>query len=83
MISIPFISSLANIQVSQLQMVLSLETFPERGTAIPGRASGLRVVGFEWRVTILFRVTEDEVNILRTLYGGRDIGPHSNDLPEQ
>jgi plasmid stabilization system protein ParE len=32
-------------------------------------------MGFEHRVTILFRVGEDRVEILRILYGGRDIGP--------
>jgi hypothetical protein len=31
-------------------------------------------MGFERRVTILFRVGEERVEILRILYGGRDLG---------
>jgi toxin ParE1/3/4 len=54
----------------------SLETLPLRGTAVPGRVSGLRTMGFEHRVTILFKVGEERVDILRILYGGRDLGPH-------
>jgi toxin ParE1/3/4 len=52
---------------------LSLSTLPARGTAIPGRVPGLRRMGFERRATILFRVGEDKVEILRILYGGRDL----------
>ncbi|HUY80837.1 MAG TPA: type II toxin-antitoxin system RelE/ParE family toxin [Acidobacteriaceae bacterium] len=52
---------------------LSLETFPERGVSWKHLASGLRVVGFERRVSIAFRVTADAVTILRVLYGGRDL----------
>jgi toxin ParE1/3/4 len=54
---------------------LSLASFPERGTAIPGRAPSLRAMGFERRATILFKVGEERVEILRILYGGRDLGP--------
>jgi toxin ParE1/3/4 len=54
---------------------LSLASFPERGTAIPGRSDALRTTGFERRVTVLFRVGEERVDILRILYGGRDVGP--------
>lgn len=32
-------------------------------------------MGFEHRATILFRVGEDQVEILRILYGGRDLTP--------
>ncbi len=34
--------------------------------------SGLRIVGFERRVTVAFTVSEDRVTILRLFYGGRD-----------
>ena len=34
---------------------------------------GVRSVGFERRVTILFTVTATEVLILRILYGGQDV----------
>jgi len=49
----------------------SLETFPQRGTKIPGRVAGVRVMGFERRVTVLFCVGKERVEILRILYGGR------------
>jgi toxin ParE1/3/4 len=52
---------------------LLLASFPERGTAIPERAPVLRTIGFERRVTILFKVGEERVEILRILYGGRDL----------
>jgi toxin ParE1/3/4 len=41
----------------------------DRGDLLPG----CRTVGFRRRVTIMFRVTEGRVDILRVLYGGRDI----------
>lgn len=52
---------------------MSLDTFPERGEPWKHIASGLRVVGFERRVSIAFRVTKDRVTIVRALYGGRDL----------
>lgn len=36
---------------------------------------GLRIVGFERRVTIAFCVDESAVTILRVFYGGRDWEP--------
>jgi toxin ParE1/3/4 len=33
---------------------------------------GLRIVGFERRVTIAFSVDDGRVTILRVFYGGRD-----------
>lgn len=56
-------------------LCLSLRTFPIRGAAVPGRISGLRITGFEHRASILFRVGESEVEVLRILYGGQDLGP--------
>ena len=64
------------------QFCLSLATFPQRGTAIPGRVAGLRIMGFEHRVAILFRVGEERVEILRILYGGRDLAPPIEGLLE-
>jgi len=64
------------------QSCLSLATFPQRGTAIPGRVTGLRTMGFEHRVTILFRVKKERVEILRILYGGRDLLRSIENLPE-
>jgi toxin ParE1/3/4 len=50
---------------------VSLDTFPERGESWKHVISCLRVIGFERRVSIAFRVAKDRVTILRVLYGGR------------
>jgi toxin ParE1/3/4 len=47
-------------------------TFPERGTQRNDLRPGLRIVGFERRITIAFHVTPDRVTIDRVFYGGRD-----------
>lgn len=44
----------------------------ERGTRRDDIRSGLRIVGFERRVTIAFAVNEERVTILRIFYGGRN-----------
>jgi len=54
---------------------LALATLPQRGTAIPSHLPGLRTMGFERRVTILFLVGEVQVEILRVYYGGQDMEP--------
>jgi toxin ParE1/3/4 len=51
----------------------SFRTFPHRGTRCDHISPGLRIVGFERRVTIAFRVFADEVVIAQVLYGGQDI----------
>ena len=51
---------------------LALETFPERGTRRDDIRSGLRTMGFERRATIVFRVDETNVEIIRVFYGGQD-----------
>lgn len=43
-----------------------------RGTARDDVREGLRIVGFEKRVTIAFSVDETTVTILGLFYGGRD-----------
>ena len=53
---------------------LSLETFPMRGTPRDDLSPGVRMLGFERRAAIAFTVREDEVQIFRILYGGRDYG---------
>ena len=40
-----------------------------------GEVAGLRRMGFERRVSILFKVGEKRVEILRILYGGQKIEP--------
>jgi toxin ParE1/3/4 len=49
------------------------EASPERGTRRDDLRPGLRIVGFERRVTIAFHTTPDTVIIDRILYGGRDV----------
>jgi len=49
------------------------EEFPERGTSRDDLFPGLRVVGFERRVSIAFHVNADTVIFDRLLYGGRDL----------
>jgi toxin ParE1/3/4 len=44
----------------------------ERGHRRDDIRAGLRIVGFERRVTIAFSVSEERVEILRILYGGVD-----------
>jgi toxin ParE1/3/4 len=50
-----------------------LVDFPERGTRRVGLGRGLRTLGFERRITIAFRVRHDAVEIVRVLYGGRNV----------
>ena len=50
-----------------------LATFPERGELRDELRPGLRVMGFERRVSIAFHVTPDRVIIDRIFYGGRDL----------
>jgi plasmid stabilization system protein ParE len=49
------------------------DVFPERGTRRDDISPGLRIVGFERRVTIAFVVERDEVIVLNILYGGREL----------
>ena len=44
----------------------------ERGRQRDDLRPGLRVVGFERRVAIVFAVSDDEVTILRLYYGGQN-----------
>jgi len=55
------------------KVCMGLKTLPERGTRRDDLRPGLRVIGFERRVLIAFRVSPDSVAILRILYGGRDV----------
>jgi plasmid stabilization system protein ParE len=55
------------------------QTFPERGTKRDQIREGLRLIGFERRVSVAFLVETDEVVILRVLYAGRHF---ESDAPE-
>lgn len=49
------------------------QTFPERGTRRDDIRPGLRISGFERRVTIAFHVTDDSVIFDRFIYAGRSV----------
>ncbi len=52
---------------------VSLGRFPDRGTRRDDIRRGLRVIGFERRVTIAFHIISGQVVIDRILYAGRDL----------
>ena len=52
---------------------LALDFAGERGTKRDDLRPGLRIMGFERRVTIAFHVEPGTVTIDRILYGGRDL----------
>ena len=52
---------------------LGFDVASERGTRRDGIRKGLRIVGFERRVTIAFHVEPDTVTIDRIFYAGRDV----------
>lgn len=65
--------SVALAYVERLQgFRLRLGLASERGRRRDDVRSGLRVAGFERRVTVAFAVGVDDVTILRVFYGGRD-----------
>lgn len=51
---------------------LGFSAASERGHRRDDIREGLRITGFERRVTIAFTMKEDRVTILRLFYGGRD-----------
>lgn len=55
--------------------LLDLVDMPERGTRRSKKRPDVRLIGFERRVAILFVVTPTTVDILRVLYGGRQLPP--------
>ena len=51
---------------------LGLETFPLRGRPRDDIRPGLRILGFERRAVIVYRVVAREVVIVRVFHGGQD-----------
>jgi toxin ParE1/3/4 len=49
---------------------MALATFPERGRHRDDILPGLRTIGFERMVTIVFRVLKTRVEIVTLAYGG-------------
>jgi toxin ParE1/3/4 len=72
-----FISAHASAAVARgyinrlLKYLEGFSTFPERGSLRPDIRPGLRIIGFERRISVAFVVEENEVVILRLLYAGR------------
>lgn len=58
---------------------LGFADFPERGNRRDDVFPGLRIIGFEGRITLAFLVGADTVSFLRILYGGRDLGTLAGD----
>ena len=54
-----------------LRYIGGFDVFPQRGRVRNNIRRGLRIVGFERRVGIAFVVEDDEVVVLRILYGGQ------------
>ncbi|WP_165404212.1 type II toxin-antitoxin system RelE/ParE family toxin [Rhizobium leguminosarum] len=54
------------------QICHGLEDMPERGSPREDFAPGVRILVFERRVTIAYRVVKDRVQILRLFYAGRN-----------
>jgi len=52
---------------------LALDHAPLRGTRRDDLRPGIRTMGFEHRATIVFQVTGRNVEVVRVLYGGRDL----------
>ena len=53
--------------------IARLRHFPDRGSRRDDVAEGLRVLGFERRVDIAYRLTAERVEILRIMYAGRQL----------
>lgn len=51
----------------------ALAVFPLRGSSVADVRKGLRIVGFERRISIAFSIVGEAVKIVRILYGGRDL----------
>ena len=49
-----------------------LDLASERGSRRDDIRPGLRVLGFERRLTIAIAVTPDQITVLRLFYGGQD-----------
>jgi toxin ParE1/3/4 len=61
------------------QACLSLAFAPHRGTRREDLRTGMRTIGFERRVTIYFKLMEDQVIIMGLLYGGRILPPEDDE----
>ena len=51
---------------------LTLSEFPERGSPRDDFAKGVRLLVFEKRVTVAYKIRKSEVQIVRLFYAGRN-----------
>jgi toxin ParE1/3/4 len=49
-----------------------LDAFPEMGMARDDLGKGIRLLAFERRASIFYRIKDDEVQIINVMYKGRD-----------
>lgn len=65
--------SIAERYINRIEEYISkFDLASERGTRHDDLMQGLRIIGFERRITIAFMVEETQVTILRVFYGGKD-----------
>lgn len=65
-------STVARSYIGRIRRFLQgLETFAERGTIHEQIRPGLRVIGFERRISVAFVVEGEDVVVLRILHAGR------------
>ena len=65
--------SIAGGYVDRIEKYLAnFDLASERGTLRDDLMSGLRIIGYERRITIAFTVDDSQVTILRVFYGGKD-----------
>ena len=69
------VAYIARIEVA----CMALADFPLRGQRRDDLYPGVRLIGFERRVSIAFAVEADVVRILRVFYGGRDFPEEWNE----
>jgi toxin ParE1/3/4 len=73
-----YISSIAGSSVSDIYInrveafLLNFDLASERGQTRDDIRPGLRIVGFERKITVAFTVGELEITILRLFYGGQN-----------
>lgn len=71
--------SVARNYVARIRTFLDeFEAFPERGSTRDHVRPGLRIVGFERRISVAFVVEPTEVVILRILYAGQQFETGEN-----
>ena len=61
----------------------SLRHFPERGAARDDLGPGVRLIGFQRRVSVVVRLRNDEVRVVRVFYAGQAIALADADHPSR